>query len=159
MKLTKVKVFIFVASASIISLVYFSFFYSAKIDAIYQGGDYVKLIHENCNSTVILVSNAPITARGRLSLWKKEKENIMVRMPLQKQCDAVYFVKNNPEPPLFSGDVKYWQADNQLCFKGGMNGACISNENIFMSVSMFSLTTDRIYRDTYKDKTIYVSYR
>ncbi|MFJ5982990.1 DUF943 family protein [Enterobacter cancerogenus] len=160
MKSIKLKVsFAFIASVPTISVIYFCFFYYAKIDAIYQGGDYVKLIDENCKSTVILVSNVPITARGRLSLWKKEKDNVMMNMPLQKQCDAVYFVKNNPEPPLFSEDVKYWQADDQLCFRGKMNGACISNKNIFMSVSLFSLATDGVYRDTYKDKTIYVSYR
>ncbi|WP_370973725.1 DUF943 family protein [Enterobacter wuhouensis] len=160
MKLNKAKVFfsISIVFASIITLIYFCFS-SAKIDAIYKGGDYVKLNDGNCKSIVILVSNAPITDRGRLRLWEQEKDSIMTTMPLQKKCDAIYFVKNKPEPPLFSEDVKYWQADDQFCFKGKMNGECISNENIFMSVSLFSLTTDGIYRDTYKDKTIYVSYR
>ncbi|EJE6943389.1 DUF943 family protein [Salmonella enterica] len=159
MKSIKIKVlFAFITSISTISVIYLFFNY-AKIDAIYQGDDYVKLIHENCKSTVILVSNIPITARGRLSLWKKEKDNVMMNMPLQKQCDVVYFVKNDPEPPLFSEDAKYWQADEQLCFRGEMNGACISNKNIFMSVTLFSLATDGVYRDTYKDKVIYVSYR
>ncbi|ECE4235254.1 DUF943 family protein [Salmonella enterica] len=114
MKSIKIKVlFAFITSISTISVIYLCFNY-AKIDAIYQGDDYVKLIHENCKSTVILVSNIPITARGRLSLWKKEKDNVMMNMPLQKQCDVVYFVKNDPEPPLFSEDAKYWQADEQL---------------------------------------------
>ncbi|WP_075209400.1 DUF943 family protein [Klebsiella michiganensis] len=160
MKLNKVKVFFTIAVifASIITLIYFCF-PSARIDAIYQGSDYVKPIDEYCKSTVILVSNAPITDRGRLSLWEQEKDNVMTTMPLQKKCDSIYFVKNKPEPPLFSEDVKYWQADEQFCFKGEVNGACISNKNIFMSISLFSLTTDGIYRDTYKDKTIYVSYR
>lgn len=160
MKLINAKVlFILIASVSAISVIYFCFIHHEKIDAIYHGDDYVKLINEKCKSTVILVSNTPFTARGRLSLWKKEKNNIMMSNPLQKQCDAVYFVKNNPEPPLFSEDVKYWQSDDQLCFRGEMNGECISNKNIFMSVSLFSLATDGVYRDTYKDKAIYVSYR
>lgn len=160
MSLIKPKLlFAFVALLSAISMIYFCFFYYAKVDAIYQGNDYVKLMHENCKSTVILVSNVPITTRGRLNSWEKEKENIMVTMPLQKQCDAIYFVRNNPEPPLYREDLKYWQADEHLCFEGKMNGACISNKNIFMSVSSFSLATDGVYKDTYKDKIIYVSYR
>ncbi|EGP0996938.1 hypothetical protein IV823_004380, partial [Salmonella enterica] len=91
MKSIKLKVlFAFITSVSTISVIYLCFFYYAKIDAIYQGDDYVKLIHENCKSTVILVSNIPITARDRLTLWKKEKDNVMMNMPLQKQCDVVY---------------------------------------------------------------------
>lgn len=160
MSLIKPKVlFAFVALLFTISMIYFCFFHYAKIDAIYQGDDYVKLMHENCKSTVILVSNVPITARGRLNLWEKEKENVMVTMPLQKKCDAIYFVRNNPEPPLYREDLKYWQADEQLCFEGKMNGACISNKNIFMSVSSFSLAANEVYKDTYKNKIIYVSYR
>ncbi|WP_313109560.1 DUF943 family protein [Atlantibacter sp.] len=155
----KNKIHIFTAIICFTSLLYFFFFQSVKIDAIYQGEDYIKIINDKCRSTIILVSNAPITEKGRLDLWKREKENIMNRIPLQKKCDTIYFVKNKPEPPVFSENTKYWQADEQLCFKGKSNGTCISNKNIFMSISLLSLTTDGVYRDFYKDKIIYVLYQ
>ncbi|MGA7509751.1 MAG: DUF943 family protein [Erwinia billingiae] len=129
----------------------------AKVSAVYQSNYYDDFNDKECWSTIVLVDNPPFTKNGMLEFWRKEAPLLENKYKLlEKNCDKIYFGKNNFVKAISSQELKYWLGDNQICMKGEINGKCINNDDLFMSVSFDEASNDNQSVRIYNNKVIYI---
>lgn len=129
-----------------------------KISGIYQNTFFEERWGRECQSTVVLVDNSPVTKNNLFKLWERERGRILNQWnPLNNKCDYILFINNKPEPPHDSEEIKYWIGDYQLCLKGE-TGNCISKDERLFYIGM----DKQIYGDKsageFGNKKLYISF-
>lgn len=132
----------------------------ARVSKIYQGVYYDSFRDKKCMIAVITVDNQPFTKKGVLKLWRKERKSLKEKgVLLENKCDEIFFAKNKFVRPYSSQELKYWMGDNQICMRGVVNGRCINNFDVFMSISFEKSFNENLVIDKYQGRDIYISYR
>lgn len=139
-------------------IIYAYFLRQGKVIEIYKNIDTSNDL--NCNSTVVLVDDVPLSRYAQKRMWFKSSNQILAKAPLlTPECDIIIFLKNKTERAYDAGDTHYWVGDYQYCLNGAFgNERCISKQEQLFSIQLRQSTLEDEKIGLINTKTIYIHF-
>lgn len=126
--------------------IFYAFFLrQGHIVNIYKHTEYIDNFKRDCNFTVVLVENAPLSRYAQKRMWDTYSDRVLEIQPaLTHVCDEILFLEKITERADDIMDNNYWMGENQYCLNSILGkDTCISKEHQLFTIGMINWSNDQ----------------